>query len=75
MEDQFECSATCRCKEFSFRVRYREKDEDIIEWMKLVQIEMGKAHSKESPLCQSSSCDLKLPMPAGTHGVGMRVTQ
>lgn len=74
MDDGFQCEAICSCRTIYFKVRYRRKDEDLLEWMEgVVRPAMGKAHSEQSPLCTATAADLKMPIPDGSPGIGMRV--
>jgi len=43
-------------------IREREKDEDVIGWMRTVQKELGEDHMRCSSWCQSRLCDIKIPL-------------
>lgn len=75
--DGFKVTFLCAtCGEHSFIVRWRERDEDIAHYLEqVVQPASGVAHNTLAPWCAEEKCDLKLPMPEGTQGIGMRVIQ
>lgn len=71
MADRLTLKFRCQCGEHEFSVRYREKREDVAEWLKVVQVKMGEAHSRMVPMCMATTCDLMIPHTDGV-GVGMR---
>lgn len=36
---------------------------------------MSKAHTEQSPFCESTECDLMLPINEAANGIGLRVEQ
>lgn len=77
MTDGYEVRYICPgCGEHRFMVRYRNNDEDIISYMdNVIKPGIGKSHRQKSPSCTNQTVDLKLHLPAGSEGVGMRVKQ
>jgi hypothetical protein len=68
-----ECSATCKCGTYSWHVRYRKPDEDLLEWLhKIVRPAMGEAHRIHCAICTETKGDLKIPCPEGSPGLGMK---
>ena len=64
--DCHECGLL-RAKAF---VRERWKEEQLLSWIKEVNIAVGEAHSLLSPLCQSRKVDLRLPVKDQELGLG-----
>jgi hypothetical protein len=63
----------CRCMsaEATIQVRHREPGEEITDWMAEVQQEMGRDHSRRSPLCIATTVEYaKIPMPENVQFIG-----
>lgn len=62
----------CRCMdgEATFQMRERRRTEDIADYMRDVQVALGKDHRQRSPLCVSDKTDyLKIQIePDGQIG-------
>lgn len=75
--DGFKVTFKCaQCGEHCFYVRWRELGEDIATYMdQVIRPAVGFTHNTLAPWCTETKCDLKLPMPEGTKGIGMRLLQ
>lgn len=76
MTEGVDCMFTCKvcgATKQPFRVRYREKDEDIGTWIDTaVRRALTAAHRAYQPSCPSPQTDLILPVNEGANGIGMR---
>lgn len=63
----------CACMpvEASITVRYRRTDEDVTEWMEMVQAALGVDHQLRSPLCMRTAVEYaKIPAPENAPFIG-----
>lgn len=73
MADGYVAKYKCKCGEHTFVVRYREKDENIVDWLEnAVRPAMGEAHTKNNAMCTATNADLFLPIDEEGDGVGMK---
>lgn len=64
------------CGDHSFNVRWRGRNEDIVAYIEnAIRPAMSKAHTEQSPFCESTECDLMLPINEAANGIGLRVEQ
>lgn len=67
----FKC--VCITKEASCAVRFRRTGEDLMDWMKAVQMSIGEAHNILSPKCRSLTMEYaKFSAPENAPGLGMK---
>lgn len=54
-------------------VRFREEAESVVKYVQeVVLLAIGQDHHHRSPRCSAPTVDLKIPLPTGTEGIGMR---
>ena len=69
VKSKYTC-ARCQTTDREFSVRARHPDEDILDWMNVVQQAMGDDHSAYAPYCRSPHCDLKIPLADDNSRIG-----
>lgn len=65
----------CEVRNRELKVRERGPDEDVVVWMRMVQLEMSRDHESVSPSCPTPVCDLKIPMPNKDARIGAAIRQ
>lgn len=69
IEVRYRCH--CMDAEVTVRVRARTEGEDIIDWMRMVQVNVGADHSFRSPRCTATNMIyLKVPAPENAPFIG-----
>lgn len=71
IEVRYTCG-TCSQEEWSFSMPYRERDEEIVEWLETKVMEALRAdHDRRSPFCRPEKIQqIKFPIPKGDGWVG-----
>lgn len=71
---QYSCNG-CGIRNVEVQIPAREA-EDVGAWMRnVLQPGLGADHLKRSPRCRSETCDVKIPMAAGSDRVGGATAQ
>lgn len=66
------CQA-CRTVEREISVPERRPQEDVVVWMRQVQVHVSTAHAIRSRHCRGQTFDLKIPMKSRDSRVGEAV--
>lgn len=64
---------TCGVVERELRVRERQAGEDVLVWMRCVQVDVSTDHAIASKRCKGYKFDLKIPMQSRDSRIGEAV--
>lgn len=59
--------------EGSFEVRHRHFNEDVLDWMEVMERALSADHRARSPLCRAVKTEyVKIPVPENAPGIGSK---